>query len=76
MSRNQRSVPSTMPQRPADKLAPNTEGEVAQESVSMPISKIQKMVTLPWLTMFRSAYVAEQDFGWLSFMAAVALVAR
>jgi hypothetical protein len=32
--------------------------------------KIQKMVTLPWLAVFKSAHVAEQEFSWLSFAAA------
>jgi hypothetical protein len=50
------------------------QGEVAQESVSMPISKNPKMVTLPWLPMFKSACVADQEFSWLSFMAAVVSV--
>jgi hypothetical protein len=32
----------------------------------MPLSKIQKMVTLPPLAVSKSAYVAEQKFSWLS----------
>jgi len=38
----------------------------------MPTSKIQKMVTPPLGGLFKSAYAAEQEFSWLSFMSAVA----